>query len=233
MLPDHSLLEIFDFYRMIRIDRSRIQWWSLLVHICRRWREIIFGSPLRLNLQIFCTHLTPVKKYLGIWPAFPIVIDYPPRLPFTTRANNVEKNNIITALKHPTRISVIRLHVFGMYGMQATNILKTMKVPFPVLTHLEIDLDWEREPVIPAEFLRGSAPRYRKSYCPAFHIQRYQHFFCRPLTSSSSTFSIYRRMVTFHPTLSLRRWWHFPGSKHLPLDSILPIRLIEYTSFPY
>ena len=165
MLPDNALLEIFDFYR---ISRSRIQWWSLLVRICRRWREIIFGSPLRLNLQILCTHETPVKRCLGIWPAFPIVIDYPPRLPFTTRANNVEKNNIITALKHPTRISFIRLHVFGLDGMQATNILKTMKVPFPVLTHLEIDLDWEKEPVIPVEFLGGSSPRLQEITLSSF-----------------------------------------------------------------
>jgi hypothetical protein len=165
MLPDHALLEIFDFYR---INRSRIQWWSLPVHICRRWRQIIFESPLRLNLQILCTHLTPVKKYLGIWPAFPIVIDYPPRMPTTTRADNVEKNNIIAALKHPSRISFIRLHVFGIYGTLAKNILKAMEEPFPVLTHLEIDLDLEREPVIPAEFLGGSAPRLQEIILSSF-----------------------------------------------------------------
>ena len=165
MLPDNALLEIFDLYR---ISRSRIQWWSLLVRICRRWREIIFGSPLRLNLQILCTHETPVKRYLGIWPAFPIVIDYPPRKPTTTRVNNKKKENIIAALKHPSRISFIRLHVFGLDGMQATNILKAMEEPFPVLTHLEIDLDWEKEPVIPVEFLGGSSPRLQEMTLSSF-----------------------------------------------------------------
>ena len=46
--------------------------------------------------------------------------------------------------------------------MQATNILKAMEEPFTVLTHLEIDLDWGWEPVIPAKFLGGSAPRLQK-----------------------------------------------------------------------
>jgi hypothetical protein len=138
------------------------------VHICRRWRQIILGSPLRLNLQILCTHLTPVKKYLGIWPAFPIVIDHPSRLPFTTRGNKEENKNIIVALKHPSRISFLRLDVFGMYGMQATNILKAMEAPFPILTHLEIDLDWGSEPVIPAEFLGGSAPRLQEIILSSF-----------------------------------------------------------------
>jgi hypothetical protein len=50
--------------------------WHTLVHVCQRWRQIVFASPRRLNLQILCTHGTPVRKNLGIWPAFPIAIDY-------------------------------------------------------------------------------------------------------------------------------------------------------------
>ncbi|KAI9455082.1 hypothetical protein BJY52DRAFT_1417606 [Lactarius psammicola] len=83
-LPDDVLLEIFDFCQKnhhtqdddtLRIGRN-VWKWHILVQVCRRWRQIIFGSPHRLNLRILCTYRTPVRKNLGIWPAFPIVIDY-------------------------------------------------------------------------------------------------------------------------------------------------------------
>ena len=163
MLPDNALLEIFDFYRK---SRSHIQWWNLLVHICRKWRQIIFESPHRLNLQILCTHGTPVKKYLSIWPALPIVIDYPPTKP-TIRPN--DENNILAALEHPGRLSSFKLHTFDLLEMKVANILTAMQKLFPVLTHLEIALDQNDVPAISAEFLGGSAPRLKEitlSYFP-------------------------------------------------------------------
>jgi hypothetical protein len=47
ILPDDALLEIFDFYL------GETEWtnrWHILVHVCRRWRLVVFGSPRRLNL---------------------------------------------------------------------------------------------------------------------------------------------------------------------------------------
>ena len=56
MLPDVALLKIFDCY----VNRAReeeeygdslkIQEWHKLVHVCRQWRTIVFGSPRRLGL---------------------------------------------------------------------------------------------------------------------------------------------------------------------------------------
>ena len=68
MLPDEVLLEIFDFYRKIPVYYSiRPVWtWHLLVHVCRRWRQIIFESPHRLDLQILCTEKTPVRQNLCV-----------------------------------------------------------------------------------------------------------------------------------------------------------------------
>jgi hypothetical protein len=47
---------MFDFY----VDedgetKEDVEVWQVLVHVCRRWRSIVFGSPRRLNLQLFCT----------------------------------------------------------------------------------------------------------------------------------------------------------------------------------
>ena len=157
MLPDIALLEIFDLYRSSR-NPSHIQWWSLLAHICRRWRQIVFGSPHRLNLQIRCTHGTPVEKYLGIWPAFPIVIDYHHAKPCKRPS---DENNIIAALKHPSRVSCVRLHEPDISAWRTENVLATMQNPYPVLTHLDIYVD-ETLPVLPADFLGGSAPRLQE-----------------------------------------------------------------------
>ena len=77
-LPDLALLEIFDFYvhadyhfreelLAVTINNRRfgpsfrragrrllsvtgISAWLSLVHVCRNWRSVVFGSPLRLNL---------------------------------------------------------------------------------------------------------------------------------------------------------------------------------------
>jgi len=74
MLPDNVLLGIFDFYRNHHDYTRRAV--CLLVHVCRRWRQIVFASPHRLDLRIVCKSRTPVRKNLGIWPALPILIDY-------------------------------------------------------------------------------------------------------------------------------------------------------------
>ncbi|KAI9431560.1 hypothetical protein H4582DRAFT_2062637 [Lactarius indigo] len=96
MLPDDVLLEVFDFYRMsgksLCPTRIKTAWnWYELVHVCTRWRRIIFGSPRRLDLLLICTRGTPVRRSLGCWPAFPIAIDFYPDRRFggtgTTSAN--------------------------------------------------------------------------------------------------------------------------------------------------
>jgi hypothetical protein len=48
-----------------------------LVHICRKWRRIVFFASQRaLRLRLFCTHGTPVLTTLDWWPALPIVVEY-------------------------------------------------------------------------------------------------------------------------------------------------------------
>ena len=52
VLPDVALLEIFAF---VVDDNDSIDAWHPLVHVCQKWRNIVFGSPRRLNLQLHCT----------------------------------------------------------------------------------------------------------------------------------------------------------------------------------
>ncbi|KAH9163253.1 hypothetical protein EDB89DRAFT_575838 [Lactarius sanguifluus] len=161
ILPDNVLLEIFDSYRtqshtyqenLPHSVVSKWPWkWHSLVHVCQKWRQIILESPLRLNLQILCTHRTPVRKNLSIWPAFPIAISYHP--PGTSK-RPLGQADVINALKHPDRVCYISISV-----PQLGKMVAVMRKSFPVLTHLNVSMDDGNGPVLPAKFLGGSAPR--------------------------------------------------------------------------
>jgi hypothetical protein len=151
MLPDNVLLEIFSFYRNSRASNN--QWWTLPAHVCQSWRQVIFESPHHLNLQIHCTHGTPVKKHLGIWPAFPIVINY-----YRVKARPRDQDNILSALGHPDRVCFFRLQRRYKFSLDLANIITATQEPFPLLTYLDISTRGDNIPVIPAEFLGGSAP---------------------------------------------------------------------------
>ena len=150
MLPDDVLLDIFDFYRYNHNYSSSPVWkWHVLVHVCQRWRHVAFASPQRLELQILCTRGTPVRKYLGIWPAFPIVLNF-----FSlSQLSPSDEDNVITALEYPNRVCSVKLNATGL---QLGRIARLMQEPFPVLTRLFIVS--RDAPVISADFLGGSAP---------------------------------------------------------------------------
>ncbi len=159
MLPDNVLVEIFDFYRNNHEYTRHTVWkWHLLVHVCQRWRQIVFVSPHRLNHQILCTHKTPARKNLGIWPAFPIVIDYRYSWRGVTPNN---KDNVIAALEHPSRICYVNLNVTGP---QLGNMAMVMQEPFPMLTRLDISLTGANASVLPDGFLGGSSPCLQEVY---------------------------------------------------------------------
>ena len=81
------------------------------MHICRKWRRIVFTYRLALQLRLFCTHRTPVLESLDCWPAaLPIVVEYggSPELDSPVLE---DENNIIAALKRSDRVTSISLTV--------------------------------------------------------------------------------------------------------------------------
>jgi hypothetical protein len=151
-LPDDVLLDVFDFY----LNRHWV-WrgaWQDLVHVCRRWRAVVFQSPRRLNLEICCTGRTPVREMLDIWPALPLDISgihYP----------TYGIQGIIAALEHRDRIRSIYLE-----HSPWKTVLPVMQEPFPALTSLDLASPGRVAPdiCIPDSFLGGSAPRLRHFY---------------------------------------------------------------------
>ena len=49
LLPDDVFLDVFDYFVK---PFQEIEGWLALVHVCRRWRTVIFRSPHRLKLQL-------------------------------------------------------------------------------------------------------------------------------------------------------------------------------------
>jgi hypothetical protein len=142
-LPDEALLAIFDCYR------RAWQPWLSLVHVCRRWRGIVFESPRRLNLQLICTGRRPARDILDVWPTLLLFIEVNLKDPM------LRVDNIIAALERSDRVREIDLSNLWSWGMK--KVLAAMQRPFPELTDLEL---WSNEKtvVVSDSFLGGSAP---------------------------------------------------------------------------
>jgi hypothetical protein len=151
MLPDVALLEIFDFVT----KGAWVEAWYALVHVCRKWRYAVFGSPLRLNLRLQCSGSTPVRKTLDVWPLLPIVV----------LGNSNDKwgvDNIVAVLEHNDRIS--EFSFWSVPSSQFEKVLAAMQQPFPALTLLQLQPGDETAPVVPASFLGGSALRLQSLF---------------------------------------------------------------------
>ena len=148
-LPDVALLEIFDFYQF----EEQIEAWYALVHVCQKWRKIIFESPRRLNLRLYCRAGTPVRETLDVWPPLPIVV--------MVHGDEVwNEDDIVAVLERNDRVCGIDLWPGYVPNSQLERLFATMQQPFPALTRLQLHCEARDEiaPVIP-HFLGGSAPR--------------------------------------------------------------------------
>ena len=157
-LPDDVLIAIFDQYVNgdARIPINWVMEWQPLVHVCRRWRSIVFGSPRHLKLQLVCTKRTRARDMLDVWPALPLAIWYNPGYDRIRGADDRigGVDNIIAALERKERvchIALLEVQSLGIY-------LEALQQPFPELTYLSLHCTG-MVPVIPDSFLGGSAPR--------------------------------------------------------------------------
>ena len=149
-LPDDVLLDIFHFYvnkQGYDDYKPEIERWQSLVHVCQRWRSLVFGSPRRLDLKLCCTPNTPAKDRLDVWPNLPLMVVGTPS-PFSSS----DTDNVIAALGQSNRVRQVALN-----GCRLREVLAAMQVPFPELTDLYL---WSEDgaTVIPDSFLGGSAP---------------------------------------------------------------------------
>jgi hypothetical protein len=144
MFPDVALLRIFDFY----LDKAWIDTWYTLVHVCRKWRNVVFGSPRRLNLRLRCRASTPARETLDVWPLLPIIVR-------GDGHRNWGMDSIVAALEHNDRVCAIDL--LYLPSSMLEKVLEAMEQPYPELTRLDLQTEGDAAPVAPASFLGGSA----------------------------------------------------------------------------
>jgi len=212
-LPDDVLLETFEFY-LGKDDTDYIgeghnyDGWQTLVHVCHRWRYIVFASPHRLDLKLYCTPQRSVNsKTLDIWPASPIVI-------FAWNMQSKEDTtNIIAALRHHNRVCKIYCDPIQNSLLEE---FAAIDEPFPALTSLWLFSYEQNVPVLLDSFLGGSAPRLR-----------FLELFGIPYPSIGKLLSSTTNLVR----LSL---WRIPHSGYVAPETIVPclsmlpsLRLLE------
>jgi hypothetical protein len=206
MVPDVALIEIFDFYMTEALDfdpfqhnREDREVWIILAHVCRKWQDIVFGSPSRLNARIFFKPRRSVRVMLDTWPPLPIDIwGYG----YDLRRRGVK--NIVAALEHNDRINTIDLTCSSKSIMDQA--LAAMQKPFPSLKELSVDaFDATRGVAVPDLILGGSAPllqslQLRLEKHPVFTSSITEPSFRLPQTSSNFAFGGFPNRYTFHPS---------------------------------
>src|SRR5205807_326864 len=124
-LPDDVLLEIFSIYVDCAASPHEDAWHTL-VHVCRRWRYVVFASPQRLKLQLRCTNKRSAQMMLDVWPALPIAVEFRSGM-----SRPLVASNVITALNQRGRIRKIDLCPVPMSLLRK---IRAIKEPLPILT---------------------------------------------------------------------------------------------------
>jgi len=159
MLPEDTLLEIFDIYRLDTMVWSRDghRWdWLRLAHVCRRWRDVISISPHRLDLWILCKSGVPIERVLSSWSSVPLIVRFKASL-----ESKSLPDNIAAALRHWDRICEIDLAVTRP---SAGSIVEVIHEPNQALKTIRITVENATGPpiLIHNSFLGGSAPHLRE-----------------------------------------------------------------------
>jgi hypothetical protein len=155
ILPDDVLLLVFHFDRVIYLEnyhRLDPSWkWHRLVHVCQRWRSVVFASPNFLDLGLVC-HPGTRMELIGIWRPLPIII--------TDILDTFisEDRDFDAAIVYHNRICEINL--ISLTRSQLQRLASAMQVQFPALIHLRLQFKMTGpSPALPDGFLSESVPR--------------------------------------------------------------------------
>ena len=127
MLSDNVLVEIFDFYVNVYnpfLDTPNA--WHTLVHVCRRWRYIVFASPHRLNLRLEYEGHQPLSKILDAWPVLPVILRSSTSHPKSDR----RWNNLVATLESEHYNRICEISITDMPKSRWERFAAAMQKPF-------------------------------------------------------------------------------------------------------
>jgi hypothetical protein len=204
MLPDDVLPLIFYFDRLsylAGVDRVlRLFWrWHRLVHVCRRWRSVIFASPNFLDLRLVCGPKT-CMKLTSIWPPMPIII--------TDKQDWFipDDYDFDAAIIHRNRVCEINFNY--LTSRQLQRLASAMQEQLPALLHLELACEVQVHyshpvPALPDAFLGGSAPQLQS------------------LELNSIAFPAFQKLLLSATHLVHLKLWDIPHSGYLSPEAIV------------
>ncbi|KAI9457879.1 hypothetical protein F5148DRAFT_338785 [Russula earlei] len=147
-LPDDVLVESFHFYVNQSILTNE---WHKLVHVCQRWRDVVFASPRRLNLRLQYTGKSPMSEMLDIWPVLPVVMNH--------ALDSWE--NVTVALESEHHHRICQINLWDIPTSHWERFAVAMQKPFPKLTYLRFRIQDNTVASLPDSFLGGSSPLLR------------------------------------------------------------------------
>ena len=133
VLFDDVLLQIFRWYRLEEGNNWNLRYtWRTLTHICRKWRNLIYGSWSYLDMCLLLTNNSPSIDTLIHLPPLPLVIDYSDR---TRTVSQKDEDNIRFGLQQHGRLRRVVLRApYSSLRMW----LEPMNNPFPRLRDLSL-----------------------------------------------------------------------------------------------
>jgi len=158
MLFDDVLVEIFNSYLKLHYwlwYRQR-NTWRPLVHVCRRWRYLVFASPRLLNLRLEYEGHGPTSEVLEAWPVLPVIL----LSTFSGHPKSDQRwDNMVAALESEHYYNrICEIVISDITNSRWERFAAAMQKPFPQLTHLEVWVYRGVVPILPDSFLGGSAP---------------------------------------------------------------------------
>ncbi|KAI9450979.1 hypothetical protein F5148DRAFT_1152589 [Russula earlei] len=193
-LPDDVLVEIFHFY----LDSwpVRTNEWHTLVHVCQRWRLVVFASPRHLNPRLEFTGKRPMSEVLDFWPAFPVVISQPdPSLEFS-KSHPDFWGNVAAALESEHHHRICEIHLPDIPASHWERLAAAVQKPFLELTYLWFSTG-RQDCDVPSGFVHFC----ENSGWGIVRFQEFQTYFCLQINLSCLTFGKSPILVTFLPRI--------------------------------
>ena len=177
-LDDDSILQIFSCYRL----EDEFDWylrlaWLKLVHVCPRWRKIIYDSWSHLDMCLLLTNNSPSIDTLSHLPPLPLVVHYSDRTSRTIARK--DEDNMHLALQQHDRVRQVTLWA---PSSSLRMWLEPMNTFFPRLGHFSLmSTTTEEMGLVLPELLR--APNLRHLLLHGVGLPKITLFHDRPLNT--------------------------------------------------